>query len=184
MENLLGLLRIHIHRGVNLAIRDVRSSDPYVIVRMGKQKLKTRVVKKNVNPEWNDDLTLSIADPNLPIKLSVYDKDTFTPDDKMGDAEFDIKPFIEAVKLQLEGIPSGTIIKIIKPTRENCLAEESCIIWADGKVVQNMCLRLRNVERGEVELQLQWIEIPANERLTRHWGVPLEIGSIALNKNH
>lgn len=33
------------------------------------QKLKTRVMKKNVNPEWNEDLTLSISDPNLPIKL-------------------------------------------------------------------------------------------------------------------
>lgn len=37
MDNLLGLLRIRIKRGVNLAVRDVRSSDPYVVVRMGKQ---------------------------------------------------------------------------------------------------------------------------------------------------
>lgn len=35
MENLLGLLRVRIKRGVNLAVRDVRSSDPYVVVRMG-----------------------------------------------------------------------------------------------------------------------------------------------------
>lgn len=33
------------------------------------QKLKTSVVKRNVNPEWNEDLTLSISDPNLPITL-------------------------------------------------------------------------------------------------------------------
>ncbi|XP_062168409.1 GTPase activating protein 1-like, partial [Alnus glutinosa] len=58
-----------IQKGVNLAVRDVRSSDPYVIVKMGRQKLKTRVVKKNINPEWNEDLTLSIADPSVPIKL-------------------------------------------------------------------------------------------------------------------
>ncbi|KAL0381459.1 UNVERIFIED_CONTAM: protein C2-DOMAIN ABA-RELATED 2 [Sesamum angustifolium] len=69
MENLLGLLRINVLRGINLAKRDATSSDPYVIVRMGKQKLKTRVVKKNVNPEWNEELTLSIADPSLPVKL-------------------------------------------------------------------------------------------------------------------
>lgn len=37
MEHFLGLLRIHVRRGVNLAIRDVRSSDPYVVIRMGKQ---------------------------------------------------------------------------------------------------------------------------------------------------
>ncbi|KAI8534568.1 hypothetical protein RHMOL_Rhmol10G0100400 [Rhododendron molle] len=162
MENLLGLLRIHIRKGANLAVRDVRSSDPYVVVRMGKQKLKTRVVKKNINPEWNEDLTLSIADPNLPIKISVFDKDTFSADDKMGDAEFDIKHFLEAVKMRLEGVPNNTILTTVKPTRDNCLSEESCIVWADGKVVQDMILRLRNVERGEVELQLQWIDIPGS----------------------
>lgn len=69
MDNLLGLLRIRVKRGVNLAVRDVRSSDPYVVIKMGKQKLKTRVMKKNVNPEWNEDLTLSVSDPNAPIKL-------------------------------------------------------------------------------------------------------------------
>jgi len=39
MENLMGLLRIHVIRGVNLAVRDVCSSDPYVVVKMGKQVL-------------------------------------------------------------------------------------------------------------------------------------------------
>ncbi|KAJ0099199.1 hypothetical protein Patl1_21294 [Pistacia atlantica] len=98
MENLMGLLRIHVTKGVNLAIRDVRSSDPYVTIRMGRQfdgvqlltalfidfcavfKLKTRVVKHDVNPEWDEDLTLFIADPHLPIQLSAYDRDTFSPD--------------------------------------------------------------------------------------------------------
>lgn len=37
MESLLGLLRIRIIRGVNLAVRDVRSSDPYIVVKMSKQ---------------------------------------------------------------------------------------------------------------------------------------------------
>ncbi|CAK9166527.1 unnamed protein product [Ilex paraguariensis] len=166
MEHLLGLLRIHVHRGVNLAVRDLKSSDPYVIVRFGKQKLKTRVIKRNLNPEWNEDLTLSVSDPNTPIKLMVYDKDTFTPDDKMGDAEFDIKPFVEAVKMHLQDLPNETIITKIKPSRENCLAEESCIIWTNGKVVQNLVLKLRNVERGEVELQLQWIDIPGSRGLS------------------
>lgn len=33
------------------------------------QKLKTRVIKKDVNPEWNEDLTLSVTDPSIPIQL-------------------------------------------------------------------------------------------------------------------
>jgi len=29
----------------------------------GKQKLRTKVIKKNTNPEWSEELTLSIEDP-------------------------------------------------------------------------------------------------------------------------
>ncbi|KAM0960619.1 hypothetical protein ACFX2I_025533 [Malus domestica] len=165
MENMMGLLRIHVQRGVNLAVRDMKSSDPYVVVKMGKQKLKTRVVKRNVNPEWDERLTLSVTEPSLPITLSVYDKDTFSFDDKMGDAEFDIALFIQVLRMRLEGLPDGTVITKVQPSRENCLAEESCIIWSNGKLVQNMILRLRNVECGEIELQLQWIDVPSSRGL-------------------
>lgn len=95
----------------------------------------------------------------------MYDKDTFTLDDKMGDAQFDIKALLEAVKMRLESLPNGTIITKVKPSRENCLAEESNITWEDGKVIQNMIFRLRNVEQGELELQLQWIDIPGSKGL-------------------
>ncbi|KAI3777239.1 hypothetical protein L1987_47037 [Smallanthus sonchifolius] len=164
MEHLLGLLRIHVHRGVNLAVRDVNSSDPYIIIRMGHQKLKTRVVKKNINPVWDEDLTLSITEP-LPVKLEVYDRDTFSMDDKMGNAVFDINPFLEAVRMHLGNLPNGTIVTTVKPTRTNCLSEESHITWTDGKVVQNMVLRLQNVESGEVEIRLSWIDIPGSRGL-------------------
>jgi hypothetical protein len=43
------------------------------------QKLKTRVIKQNINPEWNDDLTLSIVDPKLPVlivSILVFSLDT------------------------------------------------------------------------------------------------------------
>ncbi|KAH8491891.1 hypothetical protein H0E87_021477 [Populus deltoides] len=143
MESILGLLRIRVKRGINLAVRDVRSSDPYVVIRMGNQKLKTRVIKKDVNPHWNEDLTLSVTDPNLPVKLIVYDHDLFTKDDKMGEAEFDIRPFIETLKMNLAGVSSGTVITRIQPSRQNCLSEDSCIIYSDGKVVQDLYLRLK-----------------------------------------
>ncbi|KAF8407633.1 hypothetical protein HHK36_006766 [Tetracentron sinense] len=163
MENLLGLLRVRVCRGINLAVRDVRTSDPYVVILMGKQRLKTNVIKKNLNPEWNEDLTLYIDDPNLPIVLTVYDKDTFSQDDKMGDAEFDIKPLLEGVKMNLEGLPNGTILKKVQPSNQNCLAEESCIILNESKVVQDMYLRLRNVECGEVKLHLQWTDLSGSK---------------------
>ncbi|VAH37559.1 unnamed protein product [Triticum turgidum subsp. durum] len=189
LGHLAGLVKVRVTRGVNLAIRDLRSSDPYVVVRMGKQKLKTRVVRKSINPEWNDELTLSVEDPTIPVKLTssrngdwmrdsclrtsslllvpvqdVFDKDTFF-DDPMGNAELDIGPLVEAatMRIQLQGVADGTVVKKLVPNRQNCLAEESAVYLSEGTVKQDVVLRLRNVECGEVELQLQWIDIPGSK---------------------
>uniref|UniRef100_A0A453D670 C2 domain-containing protein n=4 Tax=Triticinae TaxID=1648030 RepID=A0A453D670_AEGTS len=164
LGHLVGLVKVRVTRGVNLAIRDLRSSDPYVVVRMGKQKLKTRVVRKSINPEWNDELTLSIEDPTIPVKLDVFDKDTFF-DDPMGNAELDIGPLVEAatMRIQLQGVADNSVVKKLVPNRQNCLAEESAIYLSEGTVKQDVVLRLRNVECGEVELQLQWIDIPGSK---------------------
>jgi hypothetical protein len=37
LYHLVGLVKVRVLRGVNLAIRDLRSSDPYVILRIGRQ---------------------------------------------------------------------------------------------------------------------------------------------------
>ncbi|KAK8559460.1 hypothetical protein V6N13_026882 [Hibiscus sabdariffa] len=146
-------------------VRDVRSSDPYVTVKMGHQRLKTRIVKKDVNPEWNDELTLSIIDPNIPVKLTVYDHDTFTKNDKMGNAEFEVRSFIEALKMHtnLEEIASGSVLSRVQPSATNCLAKESAIYVKEGKIMQDLILRLQNVECGEVEIQLEWIHFPGSK---------------------
>ena len=93
----------------------------------------------------------------------MYDHDTFSKDDRMGDAEFDIFPFIEALKSNITGLPNGTVIKRTQPSAENFLADESCITCVNGKLVQDMILRLQNVECGEVEIQLQWIDLPGSK---------------------
>ncbi|CAD6230757.1 unnamed protein product [Miscanthus lutarioriparius] len=162
LDHLVGLVKVRVLRGVNLAIRDLRSSDPYVVVRIGEQKLKTRVVKKSTNPEWNEELTLSIEDPAVPVRLEVYDKDTFV-DDTMGNAEVDIRPLVEVVKMKLRDVADKTIVKKLVPNRQNCLAEESSIYISEGKVKQDLVVRLRNVECGEIELQLQWVDLPGSK---------------------
>ncbi|KAI3517894.1 hypothetical protein L1887_17115 [Cichorium endivia] len=160
LDNLSGLLKVRVKRGLDLAVRDITDSDPYVVIKMGDQKVKTRVVKKDINPVWDEELTLAVLDANLPIKLTVYDRDVFSMDDPMGDAEFDIKPFVEAMNMpRLERHPDGTVLKRMQPSRNNCLAEESCIIWKDEKVLQHLTFRLQNVETGEVEIELRWEQL-------------------------
>lgn len=33
------------------------------------QRMRTRVIRKDINPEWNEDLTLSVTDPSEPVIL-------------------------------------------------------------------------------------------------------------------
>ncbi|XP_055832516.1 protein C2-DOMAIN ABA-RELATED 7-like [Solanum dulcamara] len=155
--NILGVLKIRVCRGINLAIRDSFCSDPYVVITMGGQKAKTRVIKENCNPVWNEELSLALYDPNLPITLTVYDKDTFTADDKMGNAKIDIKPYLDAINMGLEELPDGVKVDRVQPNRDNCLSDESCILWENGKMTQNMILRLQHVECGEIEIQIELI---------------------------
>jgi len=92
----------------------------------------------------------------------VYDKDTFSRDDAMGDAKLDIQPFMDALNMVWDGIPDGALLKSIEPSRDNCLATESSILLKNGKVVQDIILRLQNVESGELELNLQWVSISSS----------------------
>lgn len=85
-----------------------------------------------------------------------------TSDDKIGDAEIDIKPYVECVRVGRGNQPDGVVVKKIQPSETNCLAEESICAWEGGKIVQEMRLRLRNVECGEVVIQLEWIDLPGN----------------------
>jgi hypothetical protein len=84
------------------------------------------------------------------------DKDTFSRDHPMGDAEI--------LRMDPEDIRNGAIISSVRPRTKNCLADESHVCWWNGRFVQDMILRLKNVESGEIQLQLQWINLPVGAK--------------------
>ncbi|PWA44376.1 C2 calcium-dependent membrane targeting [Artemisia annua] len=159
MEGVIGILRLTIKKGINLAVRDMArgTSDPYVVATLDHQKTKTKVVKDNCNPVWGDDLTLTIKNPKVPIKLTVYDKDTFSDDDNMGIANVDLNPYIECLEMgsDLQDLPVGSKLKTVQPNEYNHLVEASHIIWNKEGITQDMVLRLRDVENGEIEVQIE-----------------------------
>ncbi|QHO31533.1 hypothetical protein HN51_019723 [Arachis hypogaea] len=160
MDQIYGVLKLRIQRGINLAIRDLRSSDPYVVVSMGThQKLKTRIMHKDLNPEWNEELTLMVDDIKTPIHLKVFDKDMFSADDEMGEAVIDIRSYVKCWNKGLEKLPDGCVVKRIQPNENNYLAEESPCIWHNGTIIQRMLLKLRNVECGELLCELEWVSV-------------------------
>ncbi|EYU24153.1 hypothetical protein MIMGU_mgv1a020450mg, partial [Erythranthe guttata] len=152
-----GVLKIWVKRGINL---DVGGGDPYVVITMADQSVETRVVRNDVHPIWNEVLKIYVLDPTCPVSLTVRDHNKLSNmDNKMGNAVIDIKPLVQAVTVHQNGLPNGTIITRILPSSSNCMSKESSIVWEDGRVIQDMCLKLENAECGQVELQLRWIDI-------------------------
>lgn len=160
MVEFIGMLKIKILRGTNLAIRDVLSSDPYVVLMLGQQKVQTTVMKSNLNPVWNEELMLSVPQDFGTVKLQVYDQDTFSADDIMGEAEIDIQPIITSATTfgdtsMLENMQIGKWLR----SPDNALKEDSTVNIVDGKVKQQVSLQLKNVESGEIDLEIEWISL-------------------------
>ncbi|KAL7102597.1 hypothetical protein ACP275_08G129500 [Erythranthe tilingii] len=156
----IGMLKIKVLKGTNLAVRDMLSSDPYIILSLGQQKAQTSVVKSNLNPVWNEELKLSVPEDYGSIKLQVYDHDMFSADDIMGEAEIDIQPMItSATAFGDAGMFGDMQIGKWLKSYDNALIEDSTVNIVDGKVKQELWLRLQNVESGEVELELEWVPL-------------------------
>ncbi|KAI5056346.1 hypothetical protein GOP47_0028164 [Adiantum capillus-veneris] len=152
-----GVLKIKVIKGTDLVVRDLFSSDPYVKLSIGEHEVKTRVIRNDLNPKWNEELTLAVPDPPLPLKLYVLDRDMFKADDKMGDAEIDLRTLVAAAKLKAGlQFQEGMNIRKIVATNDNHFATDSVIKFKDGHIVQEICIKLQNVEKGQIELELRW----------------------------
>ncbi|KAK4285380.1 hypothetical protein QN277_002086 [Acacia crassicarpa] len=160
MVEFVGLIKVNVVKGTNLAVRDVMTSDPYVILSLGHQSVKTRVIKNNLNPVWNESLMLSIPHNIPPLKVHVYDKDTFSTDDFMGEAEIDIQPLLAAAKAY-EKSRANKSMEIEKWVAglDNNLLRDGVISLEDGKIRQEISVKLQNVERGELEVELECLPL-------------------------
>ncbi|CAO2196234.1 unnamed protein product [Urochloa humidicola] len=160
MVEFVGLIKVDIIRGTNLAIRDVMSSDPYVIINLGHQSMKTKVIKSSLNPVWNERLMLSIPDPVPLLKLQVYDKDTFTTDDRMGEAEINIEPLVAAARAYEASTITDTAQLNKWMAKDGIwIPRDSAISIINGKVKQLVTVRLQNVERGHLEMELECVPL-------------------------
>ena len=109
------MLKIMIKRAIGLKAADINvlsrnSSDPYVIIKCGAQEKKSRVVQRSLDPEWNEVLELEGTLEELVshgLLLKVFDKDTFTKDDPLGEVQVNIDALcIEDSKDYIESLPT------------------------------------------------------------------------------
>eukprot|EP01018_Ginkgo_biloba_P037745 Gb_01607 [translate_table: standard] len=90
----------------------------------------------------------------------VFDKDTFSSDDSMGEAEVDIQPLVSAAKAhENAGIFETVQIGKWLATSDNALLTDSIIKLVDGQVKQEITLKLQNVESGILEMELECVPL-------------------------
>ena len=65
----------------DLEVKDLLSSDPFVVVRIGSQEQKTKVVRKCLNPKFNEKFTFRLPSADVAngiLSLKVWDHDLIT----------------------------------------------------------------------------------------------------------
>ncbi|KAI3495542.1 hypothetical protein L1887_37885 [Cichorium endivia] len=159
MVEFVGLIKVNVVRGIDLVIRDVRSSDPYVMLCLGNQSVKTRVIKSNLNPVWNEKLMLSIPDDLPPLKVIVFDKDKFTTDDYMGEAEIEIEPLVSAARALENGNANEAEKKLLEDKDKPYVTKNGTVKLAEKKATQEVFLKLQNVESGEIVLEIECVPL-------------------------
>merc|ERR1719402_915793 len=110
-------LVVDLIRGKNLIKSDlIGKSDPYAVLKFGKQKDKTNVAKNTQNPEWNHRSKFGMGpdDDNNDVSIEVFDKDKFGKDKSIGSIEIDPRDLQsggdEPRWFPLKGVKSGEIL--------------------------------------------------------------------------
>lgn len=94
----------------------------------------------------------------------VYDKDRFSTDDFMGEAEIDIQPLVSAAKASEnnkieDSVQLGQWVESKENTLEGEGDGDGIFNMVEGKVKQEIALKLQNVERGVLHIELECVSL-------------------------
>ncbi|XP_047310509.1 C2 and GRAM domain-containing protein At1g03370-like [Impatiens glandulifera] len=76
-------------------------SDPYVKLQLGKQRSKSRVIKKTLNPTWNQEFCFKVEDLNDELLISVLDEDKYFNDDFIGQIKIPVSQVFDSIDQSL-----------------------------------------------------------------------------------
>ncbi|KAK3173796.1 hypothetical protein OEA41_007128 [Lepraria neglecta] len=114
VDQAIGVLAITIHGAQGLKNSDklAGTPDPYAVVSLNSRDPlgKTKTIKENANPRWNDTLHLIITSLADSLTLQVYDWNEYRKDKELGTATFpldQLESITEHENLQLEVMANG-----------------------------------------------------------------------------
>ena len=99
----------------------INRMDPYCYISIGGERKKTTTCHSGGrNPAWGDTFSFMNMSGDTTIRIEVWDKDTFTPDDLIGEGSFNIMqamstgmPINQYVDLYYKGRHAGSILLYI-----------------------------------------------------------------------
>ncbi|PKA51802.1 C2 and GRAM domain-containing protein [Apostasia shenzhenica] len=95
-------LFVHVIEARCLPAMDLNGlSDPYVRLQLGKQRVKTRVVKKSLNPWWDEEFSFRVGDLTEELTVSVLDEDKYFADDFLGRVKLPLSKIMDAGNFSL-----------------------------------------------------------------------------------
>ncbi|KAL8942831.1 MAG: hypothetical protein Q9216_001446 [Gyalolechia sp. 2 TL-2023] len=114
VDQAIGVLAVTIHGAHGLKNPDklAGTPDPYAVVSLnGRDALgKTKTVKENANPRWNETIYVIITSLNDSLTLQLYDWNEYRKDKELGTATFaleQVQEINEQENLQLEVMANG-----------------------------------------------------------------------------
>ena len=146
------IVKVVVKCGKNLVGMDLNGfSDPYAVITMGQQQFKTKTIKKSLNPLWSEEFYLvshpQMDDQNVPLKVQIYDYDTFTVDNFIG--QFVIPDPVNAASQQTA--PKWYTLTLPAPSFLHDTAPSSS----------------RKGTRGQVKLSLSLLEWRESSKVSR-----------------
>ncbi|KAD3338007.1 hypothetical protein E3N88_33528 [Mikania micrantha] len=110
------------------------SSDPYVKLKLGHQRFKTKVVKKCLSPSWCEEFSFKVEDLKEQLVVSVYDEDKFFSDDFVGSVKIPVSSVFDTVNKSL-----GTVWYPLQPKKKSKIKD--C-----GEILLTICFSQINLQ--------------------------------------
>ncbi|KAL0388291.1 UNVERIFIED_CONTAM: protein C2-DOMAIN ABA-RELATED 7 [Sesamum radiatum] len=113
-----GQLFVKLKKGYNFPAMDPwGTSDPYVIMQLDCQVVKSKVKWGTKEPTWNEEFALNIKQPPMHnLQVAAWDANLVTPHKRMGNASIDLENLCDGnsheVLLDLEGMGGGGKIEL------------------------------------------------------------------------
>ncbi|XP_073056707.1 uncharacterized protein [Primulina eburnea] len=93
------------------------TSDPYVVLQLDCQEVKSKIKWATKEPTWNEEFILNIKQPPMHnLQVAAWDANLVTPHKRMGNAGIDLENICDGnlheVNLELEGMGGGGKIQL------------------------------------------------------------------------